>query len=152
MNSNFWLLGIHRKLIATGTDTDGAYDFIAGHVPPGIKTPPHIHHQYAETEFVVEGELSIVTEQGTIHLKAGEGYTIPKGMPHALLALGDKPAKIITIFAPAGFAEVVKAVGIPGMVEEGTPAATTDMALFNTLSSAIGDETIKRPGAAFTLA
>ncbi|GAA4925196.1 cupin domain-containing protein [Mucilaginibacter defluvii] len=146
MDQNFWLLGIHRKIIASGTDTNGTYDLVAGYVPPGIKTPPHIHHQYIETEYVIKGELSIQTPTGTILLQAGEGYTIPKGMPHALIATGDEPAHIITVFAPAGFAEVIRAAGFAGTIQDGAPVKAANMEIFNSLSTALGDETIGPPG------
>ncbi|MEN0055352.1 MAG: cupin domain-containing protein [Mucilaginibacter sp.] len=142
MENNFWLLGIHRNIIADCNDTNGQYDFIEGVAQPGSKTPPHIHHQYAETEYVIEGELSIITDTGTIVLKPGQGYTIPKGKPHALAATGQIPTKTITVFSPGGFAEVIKTVGIPGMLADGLPDKKTDMELFNALSGAIGDVTL----------
>jgi mannose-6-phosphate isomerase-like protein (cupin superfamily) len=143
MENNFWLLGIHRNIIADGDDTDGQYDFIEGVAQPGSKTPPHIHHQYAETEYVIEGELTIFTDTGTIVLHPGQGYTIPKGKPHALAATGQIPTKTITVFSPPGFAKVIRTAGIPGILTDGLPDKKTDMELFNSLSGEIGDVTLR---------
>lgn len=59
MREHFWLLGIHRKIIAGSDQTLGQYDLIEAVAMPGTQTPPHIHHNYVETEYVLEGELTI---------------------------------------------------------------------------------------------
>jgi len=146
MENQYWLLGIHRTIIAEGKDTCGQYDFIEAIGAQGIKTPPHIHNNYSETEYVIEGELKILTDEETITLKAGDGYTIPKGKPHALSFTGSPFTKTLTIFSPAGFAEVIRSSGISGEYSAGLPDAKTDMTLFVTLSEKIGDITLGPAG------
>jgi mannose-6-phosphate isomerase-like protein (cupin superfamily) len=146
MEETFWLLGIYRKIIASSDDTSGQYDLIEAVAMPGAQTPPHIHHNYVETEYVLEGELTIYMPGNTVVLIQGEGYTIPKGMAHALAATGKVPTKTITVFAPGGFAEVIKKAGIAGKLTDGIPAPGTNMELFNRLSVAIGDVTLGPPG------
>ena len=146
MENEYWLLDIHRTIIAEGKDTCDQYDFIEAIGEQGIKTPPHIHKNYSETEYVIEGELTIFTDEETITLKAGEGYTIPKGKPHALSFTGSPLTRTITIFSPAGFADVIRLSGIPGEYSAGLPNAKTDMKLFVTLSEKIGDLTLGTAG------
>ncbi len=146
MENTFWLLGIHRKIVADGSDTANQYDLIEGVAFPGTQTPPHIHHDYHETEYVLEGELTIYTNAETIVLRAGQGFTIPKGMPHALAATAKIPTKTMTVFSPAGFAGVIRAAGIKGELGDGPPLLSTDMDLFKSLSTAIGDQTLGPPG------
>lgn len=145
MDNKFWLLGIHRNIIADGHTTNGQYDLIEGIASPGIETPPHIHNQYVETELVLEGELTIYTDTETVVLGPGEGYTIPKGTPHCLSATGSGPTKTITVFSPGGFAQVIRTAGIPGEISDGI-LQKTDMELFNKLSCEIGDITLGPPG------
>jgi len=146
MKNNFWLLGVHRNIIADGDDTAGQYDFIEGVAQPGSETPLHIHHQYTETEFVIEGELTIYTDTDVIVLHPGQGYTIPKGRSHVLSATGPLPTKTISIFSPAGFAKVIRAAGIPGLLADGYPNEKMDMDLFIRLSGEIGDVALGPPG------
>lgn len=146
MNNNFWLLGIHRKIIEDGNHTQNQYDLIEGVAAPGIQTPPHIHHRYTETEYVLEGELTIYTKTATIVLKPGEAYTIPRGTPHSLSATGDTATKTITVFSPGYFAQVIRRAGIPGDLNLGPPDQPTNMDLFNSLSGEIGDVTLGSPG------
>jgi quercetin dioxygenase-like cupin family protein len=142
MEKTFWLLGIHRYIIAETTETNGKYDLIEGFMPAGAQTPAHIHHGYTETEYVLDGELTITFDNRTIVLKSGQGFTIPQGAKHALSCTSNSGTKIITVFAPAGFAQVIRQAGIPGTLANGIPDQHTDMELFNRLSVQIGDETI----------
>lgn len=146
MNNNFWLLGIHRHIVADGQTTNDQYDLIEGISPCGVETPPHIHNQYVETEYVLEGELTIYTDTETVVLTSGEGFTIPKGKPHCLSATGIGMTKTITVFSPGGFAQVIRTAGIPGEISAGSPVKKTDMELFNRLSGEIGDVTLGPPG------
>ncbi|WP_051041057.1 cupin domain-containing protein [Fibrisoma limi] len=139
MSNTYWLLGMQREILADGSDTDERYDLIATISQSGRETPPHVHQQYTETEYVLEGELTIYTDTEVIVIGPGQAYTIAKGQPHALSATGKGITKLLTVFSPAGFSKVIR---LAGKRPEDSTRETTDLSLFNQLSSEIGDVTL----------
>ena len=91
--------------LATGAETDGAYFVMEGLVPPDAGPPPHIHHNQAETFYIVEGRLEIMLGDQVREAKAGDFVHISKGTPHRFLNRSQTPAKMILTFVPAGEAE-----------------------------------------------
>lgn len=55
----------------------------------------HVHKNEDEFFLVVEGEVSVDTEDGTIDLKEGEGFLVPRGTRHR--SKSDSPATILLI-------------------------------------------------------
>lgn len=145
MENQFWLFGIHRKIIADGDQTGLRYDLIEGTSLYGSETPSHIHGLYDELIYILEGELTIYTHKNVVVLHPGEFYFIPMGTPHALSITGNSLTRTLTTFSPAGFAKVIRAVGIPGS-KDAIPTATADMELFGKLSTTIGDITLGPSG------
>lgn len=86
---------IYTFLAATA-ETDGAYFMLEGAVPPGAGPPPYIHHDQAETFYVVEGQLEV---------RAGDFLHVSEGSPHSFINRSQAPAKLIATFVPAGNAE-----------------------------------------------
>ncbi len=65
--------------------------------------PWHCHKSYDELFLILEGEMTLNTEQGDLPLKAGEMTIVPKGIPHrptaserAITLLFEKKAMIST--------------------------------------------------------
>lgn len=140
MTQSFWLLGTHLTVLADHTTTDGKYDLIEGYFPPGTQTPPHRHTRYSEQIYVLEGEFTVWVGKNKVVVGAGESVFIPMGTPHVVAALSDKPARGLTVSAPSGFAQLIEATGT--LNENEAP----DIALFNRISSEIGDEILGAPG------
>jgi quercetin dioxygenase-like cupin family protein len=78
---------------------------------PGIGAPPHTHTREDECSFVIEGELGyrIGDEEGK--LKAGDFLRKPRLIPHAVWALGTRPARIIEMVFPGALEEFFLAAG-----------------------------------------
>ena len=55
----------------------------------------HVHKNEDEFFFVVEGEVSVETENGSVDLKEGEGFLVKRGTRHRSKA--DKPATVLLI-------------------------------------------------------
>ncbi|MBW4627036.1 MAG: cupin domain-containing protein [Brasilonema octagenarum HA4186-MV1] len=140
MTQSFWLLGTYLTILADHTTTDGKYDLIEGYFPPGTQTPPHRHTRYSEQIYVLEGELTAWVNKNKVVLSAGESVFIAIGTPHVVAALSDKPSRGLTVSVPSGFAQLIEATGT--LNENEAP----DIALFNRISSEIGDEILGAPG------
>jgi quercetin dioxygenase-like cupin family protein len=140
MMQSFWFFGSCLTILADLTTTGGQYDLIESYFPPGSQTPPHRHTRYSEQLYVLEGEFTIWAGEHKLLLSTGESFLIPIGTPHVIAAIGDQPARGLTIAAPSAFARLIAAVGTENK------RAIPDMALFDRISAEIGDEILGPPG------
>jgi quercetin dioxygenase-like cupin family protein len=141
MAQSFWLLGSRLNIIADHTTTGGQYDLIEGYFPPGTQTPLHRHTRYSEQLYVLEGEFNIWAGENKFILRAGESFLIAPCTPHAIAVFSDQPARGLVVAAPSSFARLIAAVGT---LHEAT---APDLALFERISTEIGDEILDSPKA-----
>jgi mannose-6-phosphate isomerase-like protein (cupin superfamily) len=148
MNNSFWLFGSHHYIIAEGSKTkyDICYDLIEKSSKPGVETPLHIHEGYSELVYVLEGQLTVYTQQKTVVLNPGESVFIPRGVTHSLAATSENMTKTLQSFTPGGFAQLLKTVGTAGTEHEMPPEKPLDMELFNRMCEELGDITLGPPG------
>ncbi|CAA9576103.1 hypothetical protein AVDCRST_MAG81-2260 [uncultured Synechococcales cyanobacterium] len=140
MTQSFWFFGTHLTIVADHTTTGGKYDLIEGYFPPGTQTPPHRHAHYSEQLYVLEGEFTVWAGENKVVLSPGESFLISPGTPHVVAVLSDQPARGLVVAAPSAFARLIAAAG---RVDETEPP---DMALFERISTEIGDELLGAPG------
>lgn len=98
MSNHYWLLGIHRVILADKQTTAGHYDLVEGTAKKGAKTPYHVHTKYNETIYILEGELTVYSKEKAKVLQKGDHIIIQKGTPHALLVSGENITKTLTTF------------------------------------------------------
>lgn len=120
--STYLVLGDLYTLLAEGKDTGGTYGLIEQTMQPQSMIPPHIHDEFEEAHYVVEGEIEYQLEGQTVVATSGTYLHIPKGQSHAFKNIGSKPAKLLAWLTPAGgeqfFVEVGKPVNLPLNEEE----------------------------------
>ncbi|MBD2463433.1 cupin domain-containing protein [Oscillatoria sp. FACHB-1407] len=140
MSQSLWLFGTRLNILADHTTTGGQYDLIEGYFPPGTQTPPHRHTRYSEQLYVLEGEFTVWAGEEKLVLNVGESFLISPSTPHVVAVPGDRPARGLVVAAPSGFARLIAAVGT--LDEKEMP----NMELFESISTAIGDEVLGAPG------
>jgi quercetin dioxygenase-like cupin family protein len=113
MTEAIWFNDSLMRVHITPEDTNGAYALIEALVPPGHMPPPHIHERDAEGFFVLEGEITLHTEDGPTVLRAGQGAHVPAGTAHTLCVTSADPARALIVSAPAGFVGYLRACGRP---------------------------------------
>jgi len=144
MAQALWLFGTQLSILADETATSSLYDLIEGTFAAGVETPLHVHSNYSELIFVTKGEFTIYTKMETVVLTQGKSHFIPKGVPHMVSASGAGTSTAITIASPSGFARLIRSVGVAE-----PPVNVMDppvLALFNKLSSELGDKILGPPG------
>lgn len=124
----FWGPGDTYTFLVTGAESSGsmfAMDCVLG---PGGGPPPHRHlaedelfHVYeGEVEFTVEGERHVIT--------AGGSAFIPRRSAHSYVNATAIPARMVTVYTPAGmegwFREVCTPVSDPSLP---APAVTPEL-------------------------
>jgi len=80
----------------------------------GLGPPLHSHFHQEEWFYVVEGEMLFQVGDQRKHLHAGDSVLGPRGIPHTFASAGEKPARMIIAFTPAGkMEEFLRATAIP---------------------------------------
>jgi mannose-6-phosphate isomerase-like protein (cupin superfamily) len=87
---------------AVSTDTDGAYTLIEVIDEPQAGPPLHLHRREDESFYILEGTFAFQIGDIAETATAGWFMTAPKGVPHSYKNIGTTPAKMLTIFVPAG--------------------------------------------------
>ena len=97
------IAGGNYRIIISGKQTDGDYAVIEMSVPPGAGPNPHSHTDFAETFYVLEGEVFFKSESGSYVAKKGSFINIPKGgIVHGFKNFSTEPAKLLCTVTPAG--------------------------------------------------
>ncbi|MBF4518427.1 cupin domain-containing protein [Flavobacterium sp. ANB] len=105
------IAGGNYRIIISGKQTNGEYAVIEMSVPPGAGPNPHSHADFLETFYVLEGEVSFKSEDGTYIAKQNSFVNIPKGgIVHGFKNLSDKPAKLLCTVTPAGLDDLFEEI------------------------------------------
>jgi quercetin dioxygenase-like cupin family protein len=89
-------------LKATSADTDGAYTLIEVTDEPQAGPPFHLHRREDEAFYILEGTFAFQIGDRALTATAGWFMTAPKGVPHSYKNIGTTPARMLTLFVPAG--------------------------------------------------
>ena len=69
----------------------------------GRGRPPLHRHDFDETFYVLEGELTFQLDDDVFTRRAGELAFAPRGIPHTYANLSGAPARALLVITPAGF-------------------------------------------------
>ena len=124
----FWGPGDTYTFLVTGAESGGsmfAMDCILG---PGGGPPSHRHLAEDELFHVYEGEVEFTVADETHVIAAGCSAFIPKGVAHSYVNATARPARMLTVYTPAGmegwFREVCTPVNDPSLA---APAVTPEL-------------------------
>jgi quercetin dioxygenase-like cupin family protein len=132
--------GVGRYTVkTTAQQTQGSLVQILARDSRGAATPMHIHHDYDESWFVIEGEIVAFIGEERFIARAGDFVLGPRGIPHAWVVTSEHAEVLITC-GPAGaegpngqgldafFREVAPVVGEGEKPEPTMPADPADFA------------------------
>ncbi len=108
-------LGFSTILFKTvPSETNGGL-LVIEHMHLGNGGPPlHFHLHQDEWFYVLEGEVLFQVGGSRKQLGAGESVLGPRGVPHAFMGVGEKPARMVITFTPAGkMEEFFREVAVP---------------------------------------
>lgn len=96
-------LGFSTILFRVGTRESGGSLFAIEHKGLGKGGPPeHVHPYQDEWFYVLEGEVRFRVGGKETIVKPGESVLAPRMVPHAFAGTGEKPARMLITFTPAG--------------------------------------------------
>lgn len=89
-------------LSADGSDsTLGVVDM--AFAPRSAGPPLHVHPTHGEGFYVLAGVLTVQIDDEVVSGGPGTWVFAPRDVPHTLANLGAEPARVLCVFAPAGF-------------------------------------------------
>jgi quercetin dioxygenase-like cupin family protein len=92
------------RVVVGGQHTDGHLGLIEETLSPDFDGPPlHVHPDFDELFFVLEGELMFQVRDGLKTVAAGGWLRAPRGVPHTFANHSDQPARALIAVTPAGF-------------------------------------------------
>jgi quercetin dioxygenase-like cupin family protein len=71
-------------------------------IMPGWGPPLHLHVAQEEWFYVMEGKLLFQVGDQRLTLQSGDSILGPRNVPHAFVAIGPTPARMLITFAPGG--------------------------------------------------
>jgi quercetin dioxygenase-like cupin family protein len=91
------------RVLLRSEQTAAQVSVIESAMPPGSPGPSLHHHDFDETFYVLEGELTFQLRDDLFRAKAGELAFAPRGVPHTFTNLGADRARYLIVCTPAGF-------------------------------------------------
>jgi len=95
--------GYRTEVLVRSEDSGGHVSVIRNSVPAAWPGPPLHRHDFDETWYVLEGELTLRVGEESLVAGPGELAFAPRGVPHTVANGSDSPARYLLICTPAGF-------------------------------------------------
>ena len=105
------LLGGSIAIRLRSEDTDGRLGLIEQVVPAGFPGPAlHIHPDFDETFYVLEGTLAFRIGEETVDAGPGSVAFVPRGTPHTFANRSGEPVRSLVLVSPGGFERYFEAM------------------------------------------
>lgn len=86
-----------------GEDSRGRVGVVVSTMPPHAPGPPLHVHDFDETFYVLDGELTVALGDRLVTAPRGAVAFAPSGTPHTLANRSDRAVRFLIVFTPAGF-------------------------------------------------
>ncbi len=140
-------LGPNEVVIrVSGDETGGAFSMCEYAGPPDGPSPPlHVHEECDEVVYVLEGGIECRVEEHTFEAGAGATVTIPRETVHTFSVVGDRPARFLLLYSPAGFEGYFREMGEYLRTLPPGPPDMDKVAEKSAELSEVYDQTIREP-------
>lgn len=95
-------VGGPARILARAETTNGGFTAIENEIPPNQGPPEHVHVREDEMYYVFEGTIRFKAGGRYFDAPAGAFMFIPRGTQHSFRNIGERPARLLVMFAPAG--------------------------------------------------
>jgi quercetin dioxygenase-like cupin family protein len=138
-----WWMGSLAVIKATAADTGGQMSIIEISEAPGAEAPLHVHRNEDEGFWVLEGDVSFEVGGTTIEASVGDYAFGPRGIPHRF-KVGDSGCRMLFIFTPGGFEELLLAISEPAGARTLPPPSSEepDMERIMAIAAEYGNEVL----------
>ena len=112
MSESIWFTDSLMRVHITPEDTRGAYTVTEVLAPSGHQPSPHVHDE-DESVLVLEGELTVHTNDGATVLRPGHSGHVPAGEPHTVQVTSSEPVRAVIVTSGPGFVGFIRGAGRP---------------------------------------
>lgn len=96
-------LGMENRVLLGASETEGAAGVIDISIQPGAGAPLHTNTREALVWYVIEGTLTMQTDEGSVQVTEGSATFLPKGGTHAFVNASDQTVRALLVCVPGGF-------------------------------------------------
>jgi quercetin dioxygenase-like cupin family protein len=125
------------KVLLRSEETGGEVSVIE--IGGGGRPPLH-HHDFDETFYVLEGELTFQLRDELFTRAAGEVAFAPRGVPHTYANLSGANARALIVCTPAGFERYFDRIAARIAGVDPPPEASKPIPEVTTVGPAIGEQ------------
>ena len=93
---------------ADSNETNGEYSLMHWVVAPDAIAPAHIHAEYEETFYVLEGKLQFTVGEDIVDVEVGDFIRCPAGTRHGYVNSSGKKAVLLVGFTPGGMEQIFR--------------------------------------------
>lgn len=131
-------VGGPARILARAETTDGGCMAIENEIPPRQGPREHIHTREDEMYWVFEGAIRFKANGRYFDALAGSFVCIPRGTRHCFQNIGEGPARLLVMFAPAGMERFFE--GVAGLL-----AGAPDQEAYWLIAHSAGMEVVGPP-------
>lgn len=91
---------VNRRLVPPPGMPMGKMEVVLGVLQPGGQALMHEHADLDQAIYVLEGRCRIDDGRESAEMGSGQIVYLPAGCPHEVTILGDRPARLLVIYAP----------------------------------------------------
>jgi len=102
--------GNEMKVMLPAAHTGGTCSVLFAALKPGEGAPPHVHREYDEYFFVLEGTISLVVDGKENTVVPGNLIFTPRGAIHSFKNIGTSIARMLEWTVPGGNEPYFRAV------------------------------------------
>jgi quercetin dioxygenase-like cupin family protein len=119
-----WFAGTLLRIIAGHADTGGALTVMEQHARQGFSPPLHVHHREDTAILVLDGKLTVLSNDTESLLRAGDFVWLPRDAPHSFRVDSDD-AHFLEFATPGGVegfhVDASEPAAAPGLPDDPTP-------------------------------
>jgi mannose-6-phosphate isomerase-like protein (cupin superfamily) len=95
--------GMENRVLLTSGETEGAAGVIDIAIQPGAGAPLHTNTREALLWYVIDGTLTIQTQEGPVQVAEGSATYLAKGATQTFVNMSDRPVRALLVCVPGGF-------------------------------------------------
>jgi mannose-6-phosphate isomerase-like protein (cupin superfamily) len=98
--SAYWFYRDLVRIHVSGEQTGGRFCVVGFLQPPDEWTPLHVHRDADQTQYVLDGELTVYLPDRSLVLGPGECVNTPMNVPHTEHVTSAGPARVLDVNVP----------------------------------------------------
>ena len=117
---SYWFFGMK---VVRRTPEGASPIILEHHLDPGAGAPLHFHKGVEDSFYLAAGRLAMRAGDESFVVEPGDYVSVPTGLPHSLVAIGETEAVLIQTHTDPSFFDFVAKASVPGDQPRPDPTA-----------------------------